>query len=687
MPKKDDQDGLTPEREPQREPERKREPEAEIVRSSLRQPRRLPSTGASSESERPDQEGPILERESSEREPERASSPTRPVQRPQSRIVPAKPVHRERARRETLTFQKGWWQTVAGSILALAAIVLLSGVDEKKPAPPLLPPANAESIPDEIVVDLMDSATDADIAALGQAFRIQLRYNSIHSHTSKLMVAKVPPLQRAQILAALRQHVLVEAAEPQWLYRAFYDGSHPPNDPGYAKQWHFRAIGMEEAWKVTRGQGVVVAVIDTGVAAANVGLWRQAQDLRQTTFLKGYDFVNKDEYPEDDVRHGTHVASTIAESTNNNILGAGVAPAATILPVKVLATRAGKEADVAEGIRFAADHGAKVINLSLGNKAYSSILKASCDYAYNKGVTLICAAGNDGEQGGGGVGYPARYEMCIAVSAVGPQENLAPYSDWGDEIDIAAPGGDLSQGDEAGVWQNTVVPTRRGLVDDFIPLNGTSMAAPHVAGVAALLVSLGVQEPAEVRSILRKTAKPKSPSEQYGAGLLDAAAAVKLASQGGRQFSRRWGLAAILSLVGLAIALGRWKELGQGASLLQFALPLAIGLCAPDVLEFVFGFGSRLNMLSHSVLIPIMWLNLPNLKRTSLRWALAVTVGLVVHLLMDAHSGATPFAVLPQWRVSLWLYTNAAVGAMLLFFAFQETSTERREVKKSAAAA
>jgi serine protease len=212
------------------------------------------------------------------------------------------------------------------------------------------------------------------------------------------------------------------------------------------------------------------------------------------------------------------------------------------------------------------------------------------------------------------------------------------------------------------------------------------MASPHVAGVAALLVSLGVTDPTEVRAILRRTAKPKAPTSQYGAGLLDAAA-VQSVSQGRRQFSKRWGLAAVLSVLGLGVALGWRQELGQGASLLQFALPLAIGLCAPDALQFVFGFGSRLNMLGHSVLIPIVWLNLPNLKKPALRWALAVTVGLAIHLLMDAHSGVTPFAVLPPWRVSFWLYANAAVGAGLLFFAFQETEAGQKKVQKAAAAA
>ncbi|MEW6297357.1 MAG: S8 family serine peptidase [Thermodesulfobacteriota bacterium] len=352
----------------------------------------------------------------------------------------------------------------------------------------------------------------------------------------------------------------MEVAGPQLVYRAFYDDTRPPNDPEYAKQWHFKMIGMEEAWKVTRGKDVIVAVIDTGVAAFDFGRWHQAQDLKPTLFAKGYDFINNDNHPEDDVRHGTHVAATIAESTDNGLLGAGVTPEATILPVKVLRPEGGTTADTAEGIGFAVRQGARVINLSLGGGAYDPNIKKACELAYKAGVTLGCAAGNSAKENGGGwVKYPALFEECSAVSAVDP----------------------------------------------------------------------------------------------------------------------------ILGVLGLGV--GRWKELGMKASLPQLALPLALGLCAPDVLEFAFGFGSRLNMLGRSVLVPVVWLKLRNQKQAPLRWALAVTVGLVVHLLMDAQSGATPFAVRPQWRVSCRLYANAAVGAGLLFFGFQEADAGKKAVSKPAA--
>src|ERR1043166_463245 len=146
---------------------------------------------------------------------------------------------------------------------------------------------------------------------------------------------------------------------------------------------------MEKAGDVTRGKGAVVAVIDTGVAFENdsEGCY-QAKDFANTGFVPGFDFIHDNNHPNDDQGHGTHVAGTIAESTHNKEGCAGIAPEAKIMPIKVLSKEGyGSSGDIADGIRFAADHGANVINMSLGSPFPSAILHAACQYAYKKGVT------------------------------------------------------------------------------------------------------------------------------------------------------------------------------------------------------------------------------------------------------------------------------------------------------------
>src|SRR5205085_171485 len=208
--------------------------------------------------------------------------------------------------------------------------------------------------------------------------------------------------------------------------------------------------------------------------------------------VKGWNFVGHNDDARDDHAHGTHVAGTVAQSTGNGKGVAGMAPAARLMPVKVLsAFGSGTSHDIAEGIRWAVNHGARVINLSLGGGARSLAMESAVAYARRRGAVVICAAGNSGSRG---VSYPAAYPGAFAVSAVGPQGRLAPYSSFGPQIAIAAPGGDKSQGEESGVLQQTLAEgsTREAAYRWF---QGTSMATPHVAGAAALVMSLGVSAP------------------------------------------------------------------------------------------------------------------------------------------------------------------------------------------------
>ena len=194
-------------------------------------------------------------------------------------------------------------------------------------------------------------------------------------------------------------------SRPSATPRSADGGKSFPNDACFKYQWHLRQIGMPAAWKQGNGKGAVVAVIDTGVT--KVG------DLADTKFVPGYNFVANNANADDDHGHGTHVAGTIAESTNNGIGVAGVAYGASIMPLKVLSARgSGSMGGIAQAIRWAADHGANVINMSLGGPFAVSTLASAVKYAHGKGVVVVAAAGNDGR---GKVGYPARYPGVIAV--------------------------------------------------------------------------------------------------------------------------------------------------------------------------------------------------------------------------------------------------------------------------------
>jgi serine protease len=353
----------------------------------------------------------------------------------------------------------------------------------------------------------------------------------------RFRVVKVPKNAVGQKIREYAARGDVEYAEPNYIAHAFME----PNDPYYALQWNFDnpvsgGIGTEEAWDVSNGSGATIAVIDTGIAYENYGWrYRKAPDMNNTCFVSGYDFVNNDSHPNDDNAHGTHVAGTIAQSTNNGTGTAGVAFKACMMPIKVLDKNgSGSYADIVEGIYFAADHGASIINLSLGGSADSQSLKDALAYAYDHGVTVVAAAGNDGS---GAVSYPAAYdEYVIAVGATRYDETLVSYSNYGPGLDLVAPGGDLNvdqngDGYGDGILQNTFNPNSKNTREfNYWFFQGTSMAAPHVSGVAGLLVSNGTATaPDDVRAALESTAKDLGDpgrDDTYGWGLVNAPAAL-----------------------------------------------------------------------------------------------------------------------------------------------------------------
>jgi serine protease len=365
--------------------------------------------------------------------------------------------------------------------------------------------------------DISAGELEQNLNRLSRDFKLAPRYNSEFSQADHLIVVE----GNSSLLKTLRGSELSNATEyiePNYTYRA----SFAPNDPDSNKQWNFKSIGLAEAWKTSRGQGVTVAVIDTGVS--------RTSDLQQTNFVSGYDFVNDRRDASDDHGHGTHVAGTVAQSTHNNHGVAGIAYEAKIMPLKVLAAKGGgTTSDIAEAIRFAADNKADVINMSLGGGGFSEAMDEAIAYAHSKGVTLVAAAGNSSRNA---AEFPARYNHVIAVSATGPDGQKAGYSNYGAGVDISAPGGAIADTKDrsTGILQNTVDARSGKSVFEYF--QGTSMASPHVAGVAALIRAQGIRNPDQIEQLLLRSATPveQDSLNYFGAGRLNAAAAVSLAA-------------------------------------------------------------------------------------------------------------------------------------------------------------
>jgi serine protease len=503
-----------------------------------------------------------------------------------------------------------------------------------------------------IVVDARDGITEAQLAELNARHGLQLRLNSIHAAEEDLLVAPVPESRREAVLAALRREPLVEAAEPSRVVVGLWK----PNDPRYSEQWNLHLIGAERAWdRKATGKGVTVAVIDTGVAAEEDERCYQARDFGGTAFAPGYDFVHDDGHPFDDNGHGTHVAGTIAETTDNGEGAAGLAYEATIMPLKVLDNwGTGRSEDIADAIRYAADHGAQVINMSLGSPFPDRVMQLACAYAREKGVLIVCAAGNSG----GAVGYPAAFPECLAVSAVGPDGNLAPYSSRGKEIALAAPGGytrDRSRLQD-GVLQNTLLDGDRS-TDGYYAFEGTSMASPHVAAAAALIMARGERDPEAVRQALLRAATPKKPASRYGAGLLNVDTATAKAT-GARPAPIHW---LPFLLLGALVLTGACRAETAGGGAGAAVLGLGCGLFGPDLLSVWLGLGTPWQIVLHSALIPL-YLLWESESRGWYRLTAGLALGLAVHLAWDAFWGGGPFGrVLPFVGIP-WLWVNGVVA-------------------------
>jgi serine protease len=441
-------------------------------------------------------------------------------------------------------------------------------------------------LPGEVLVKFKDGATvDQQQRAL-DVLRDRPSADRME-WTGDVAVLRDPGEPDARVLAErLASQPEVEYAEPNYIRHHLLT----PNDTGYGpRQWNFPAIDLPRGWDINPGanSNITVAVVDTGITTVNqtfqAKTWSGTAivtidtpyavnpDLSSSRLVSPVDFVTGNgNVVLDSDGHGTHVSSTIGEDTNNALLDAGIAYKARIMPVKVCLSywdvqfsfsagggRGFVPADaggcplsaINNGIRYAADNGAKVINLSLGGSSPSTTEQDAINYAVSKGVFVSIAAGNEFLTGNSPE-YPAAYASNIngamAVGATNRSGNRAFYSNTGSYVEIAAPGGDSHDSDANGsgfIFQSTL---RLSVSDPAVVIfprfdsyaevgySGTSMATPHVAGLAALLMSQGITSPAAVEAAIKKTAKflgtpsasDKTRSDEFGAGIIQARAAL-----------------------------------------------------------------------------------------------------------------------------------------------------------------
>jgi serine protease len=439
-------------------------------------------------------------------------------------------------------------------------------------------------IPGEVLVKFRDGVTGGQQVRAMSAVRGRIDNRRTRRIGNALLMKSVDEPDVQRLASTLQSQPEVQWAQPNYFRRLNW----VPNDPGYVRQWNFDLIRVPSAWDINNGASdkVVVAVVDTGVATVtrnfDFSLWtgigietvavpfRVNPDLGSSRILPGRDFVFWSGPVLDMVGHGTHVAGTILQETNNGVGFAGIAHRALLMPLKACVgyweiqfalsasgvpgfvqpseTGGCTDAAVAEAIRFAADNGAQVINLSLGGENPSPMILEALQYAVGRGLFVSIAAGNEFTEGNPVI-YPAKYAEelggVVGVAAVGRSSRRAYYSTTGSYVELAAPGGDAEDGGMEGViYQSSIFGQDfdpQGLVrprfDRYaeVPSQGTSMAAPHISGVAALLRSQGITTPAGIEGALASTARDlgaRGRDDEFGYGLVDAPSALRGSGMG-----------------------------------------------------------------------------------------------------------------------------------------------------------
>ncbi|MCI0784152.1 MAG: S8 family serine peptidase [Chloroflexi bacterium] len=387
----------------------------------------------------------------------------------------------------------------------------------------------------EVVVRLSAESPYADSARLASQVGATVERVSARGGFATLLL---PPGQEAEAIERLLADPAVESAE----LNALKQPSRIPVDEFFPLQWNMKLIGAPEAWNTSFGSGVTIAVLDTGVAYENYNQFGRSPGLSQTRFVSPYDATDGTTHANDEDGHGTHVTGTLAQDWDAFGV-AGLVPQAAIMPVRVCRPSGCSADSIADGVYWAVDHGADVINLSLGGPVLATIEREAFAYAEAAGVVVVAAAGNGGGDliGDPTLDFPARMESVVSVGALDRNMERARYSSYGehegdDGLHLMGPGGikDVS-GNGDGILQNTYAFTCGAGPEDYKQFAlcsyfGTSMATPHVSGIAAMLLSVHPDlSAAQVRGVLRCASLDLGDpgyDAEYGAGMLFAPAAI-----------------------------------------------------------------------------------------------------------------------------------------------------------------
>ncbi len=401
-------------------------------------------------------------------------------------------------------------------LAALAAVVFLVIVPKawgqasaQDPGQISTGPNGVRYIEDELIVTLKPGASPERAKDVGSRFEARAR-ETIPSVDARLLSFPDDEGSLGHIKRTLEENPAVESVD----YNYVRELAFTPNDPRFGEQYGLSQIRASQAWDITQGgPSADIAIIDSGIDATHPDL--------QTNIVLQRNFTTKRPSPDanDNEGHGTHVSGIAAAVTNNGKGVAGTCPGCDLIVAKAVAGGGANDADLADAIEWATNNGAEVVNLSLGAPGSSDVLRDAVNYAWNNGVVVVAAAGNADTSV---KDYPAAYPNVIAVVATNKYDRRASYSNFGDWVDVAAPGTGIVSTCPPNLPYPDCSP------NGYKTLSGTSMSSPHVAGLAGLLAAQG-RTASGIRSRIQSTATdlgPDGKDNYYGHGRINAYRAV-----------------------------------------------------------------------------------------------------------------------------------------------------------------